>query len=323
MTAPIGSWRFVKAYVVTMRPYLLFVSGLTGLAGAATAQPAPTVVTLAVAGVMFLGYGFGQALTDCFQTDTDAISSPYRPLVRGEVRRRDVLALSLAGLVGSGALVAARNPWNVPLAALAVAGLWSYTWLKRRWWGGPPWNAWIVALLALIGFLAEAGPGASPAALPAALPWILAASFFGYANFVLTGYYKDVSADRATGYRTLPVVFGYGVSAPVSDVLAVLALWGWVEALRTASAHAITGVPPAAWAFALAGMGALLAAQILQHRVRREEESHRAIAAAVHTYVLWSSAVIAALRPAWTALLVLAYAAFVLALRLRPERTQI
>ena len=36
----------------------------------------------------------------------------------------------------------------------------------------------------------------------------LLAVFFGYANFVLAGYFKDVDADRATGYHTLPVVFG-------------------------------------------------------------------------------------------------------------------
>ncbi len=322
MTAAIGSWRFLKAYVVTMRPYLLFVSGLTGLAGVATARPAPAGVTLALAGVLFLGYGFGQALTDCFQTDTDAISSPYRPLVRGEVRRRDVLAVSLAGLAASGALVTLRNRWNLPLAALAVAGLWAYTWFKRRWWGGPPWNAWIVSLLAPIGFLAGAGRGASPADLPPALPWIMAGSFFGYANFVLTGYYKDVSADRATGYHTLPVVFGLRASALASDALAALALWGWIGALRTAEAAA-KDTRPGAWALALAGACAIVAAQVLQHRVRREPDAHRAIAAVVHAYVLWSSAVIAALRPAWRAPLVLCYAAFVVAMRLRPERTQI
>ena len=38
----------------------------------------------------------------------------------------------------------------------------------------------------------------------------MAATFFGYANFVLAGYFKDIEADRATGYRTFPVVFGRG-----------------------------------------------------------------------------------------------------------------
>jgi len=31
--APVWSMRFVRAYIVTMRPYLLFVSGAAGLVG--------------------------------------------------------------------------------------------------------------------------------------------------------------------------------------------------------------------------------------------------------------------------------------------------
>lgn len=318
MTAPIASRRFVRAYWVTMRPYLLFVSGVTGVAGLAAAGAASTAVTLVLAAVLFLGYGFGQALTDCFQTDTDAISSPYRPLVRGEVRRRDVLAVSLIGLAASGVGVAVRNPWNLPLAALAVVGLWRYTWFKHRWWGGPFWNAWIVALLAVIGFLAQSGRGASPADLPPALRWTLVGAFFGYANFVLTGYYKDVSADRATGYRTFPVVFGHSLSAMVSDALAALALFGWIGAICTTRTGAT-----ATWAFGLAGAAFVLAGQILQHRVRAESDAHRAIVPVVHGYVLWSSAVITSLRPSWAPPLLAGYAAFVLAMRLRPERSQV
>jgi 4-hydroxybenzoate polyprenyltransferase len=323
MTAPLVSRRFVRAYAITMRPYLLFVSGVTGIAGLAAAGPAPAGVTLVLAAVLFLGYGFGQALTDCFQTDTDAISSPYRPLVRGEVRRRDVLTVSLLGLAASGVVVAVRNPWNLPLAALAVVGLWQYTWFKRRWWGGPFWNAWIVALLALVGFLAQSGRATSPADMPLALRWILVGAFFGYANFVLTGYYKDVSADRATGYRTLPVVFGHSLSAVVSDAFATLAMFGWIGAICASRAGLGDGFPAATWAFGLAGAAFVVAGQILQHRIRAESDAHRAIVPVVHGYVLWSSAVIAALRPSWTLPLAVGYAAFILAMRLRPERSQV
>lgn len=323
MTAPITSRAFLRAYVVTMRPYLLFVSGLTGLAGMAAAPTAPLALTLLVATVFFLGYGFGQALTDCFQTDTDALSAPYRPLVRGTVRRRDVLLVSLAGLALSGVVITLRNLWNLPLAALAVFGLWAYTWFKHRWWGGPPWNAWIVALLSLMGYLTQAGRGTTPFALPTALGWIALAAFFGYANFVLVGYYKDISADRATGYRTLPVAFGLRVSAWVSDVLALTALYGWHRAVRAGVGGPWIEAPLATWVFGIAGLGAVIWAQVLQHRVRDESQAHRAIALVVHGYVLWFAAVTAALRPAWTVALALCYAAFVVAMRARPERSQI
>ena len=90
---------FARAYLTTMRPYLLFVSGFTGLLGMALGSPLAAWPALALGAAFFLSYGFGQALTDCFQTDTDALSSPYRPLVRGEIARRDVLGVSLAGLL--------------------------------------------------------------------------------------------------------------------------------------------------------------------------------------------------------------------------------
>src|SRR6476646_1096268 len=74
---PIHSPFFWKAYVVQMRPYLLFVSGIAGLSGMAMSQSEATPISVLLMAFLpfFLGYGFGQALTDCFQTDTDKISS--------------------------------------------------------------------------------------------------------------------------------------------------------------------------------------------------------------------------------------------------------
>ena len=36
---PVGSPAFARAYTVTMRPYLLFVSGVTGILGMTVAGP--------------------------------------------------------------------------------------------------------------------------------------------------------------------------------------------------------------------------------------------------------------------------------------------
>ena len=85
MASPILSFAFARDYAVTMRPHLLFVSGITGITGLALAPPLPFAATALLCVAFFLSYGFGQALTDCFQLDTDALSSPYRPLVRGTI----------------------------------------------------------------------------------------------------------------------------------------------------------------------------------------------------------------------------------------------
>ena len=46
---PVYSWRFWQAYLVHMRPYLLFVSGAAGLAGIAAAPGEPLPITMIVA----------------------------------------------------------------------------------------------------------------------------------------------------------------------------------------------------------------------------------------------------------------------------------
>lgn len=314
LTAP-----FWRDYVITMRPYLLFVSGVTGIAGLALAREPDGAGVAALSIVFFLTYGFGQALTDCFQLDTDGLSAPYRPLVRGRIRREDVLAVSLAGLAVSALTIAGFAPGTLPLCGLAVGGLATYTWFKRRWWGGPWYNAWIVALVLYIA--AQAGLGMSwrhPALWGA-----LAASLFAYANFVLVGYYKDLSADRATGYRTFPVVFGLRAAHRVSDLLAALALLGGFAAVMAAAPAAGPRSWTAAAGFGLAATGAALVAQWRVHRVRSERHAHVAIAGVVHAYILLLTAVAAAARPAWAPLLALFYLGFVATLQRRPMTEQV
>ena len=153
---------FVRYYVITMRPYLLFVSGITGIVGLSFAPSISIPNLMILFLVFFLSYGFGQALTDCFQIDTDSLSSPYRPLVQGSIKRWQSLGVSLTLLTVSCAILFFLNTWILPLGLLCVGGLITYTPFKRKWWGGPFYNAWIVALLPVIGKLAASGRGSSP-----------------------------------------------------------------------------------------------------------------------------------------------------------------
>jgi 4-hydroxybenzoate polyprenyltransferase len=330
--APILSGGFARAYLVTMRPYLCFVSGAAGLVGLALAPALAWPAFAAAFAALFLTYGLGQALTDVFQTDTDALSSPYRPLTHGAIAQRDVLVVSLAGLGACGVVLGLMNPWSLPLSALGVAGLASYSFFKRRWWAGPAWNSWVVALLPAIGLLCGGG---ALAALPASPTLGPAASsvFFSYAIFVLLGYLKDVSADRATGYRTLPVVAGPGAAIAVSGGFAIAALASSLLLLdRLAVAARLRDAVPGAAALAplavaallwLGGALAVVAAHPLALRYRAEHASHRAIVWTVRGFVWLHTGEAALARPA----LALPGLAFCLlaewALRVRPERSQI
>ncbi|MBZ0181608.1 MAG: UbiA family prenyltransferase [Melioribacteraceae bacterium] len=204
-TVSIFSIGFLRSYIITMRSYLLFISGITGLAGMSFAAEISNIEAVVLFLAFFLSYGFGQALTDCFQTDTDSISSPYRPLVKGLINRNDVLIVSLSGLVTCSIVFIYFSLINLLFTILAVIGLATYTYFKRKWWSGPFYNAWIVAVLFFIGY--NSALKNNSIYISNSIAAAMLAVFFGYANFVLTGYFKDVNADRQTGYNTLLVKF--------------------------------------------------------------------------------------------------------------------
>ncbi|MEW5901167.1 MAG: UbiA family prenyltransferase [Acidobacteriota bacterium] len=314
---------FWRAFWTTMRPYLIFVSGAAALTGMAFIPESDTAALIVGFIPLLFSYGLGQALTDCFQMDTDSLSSPYRPLVRGIVSRRQVLTVSLGGLAAGVMILAILNPEIVLLGIPAVAGLLSYTRLKRTWWGGPPWNSWIVALLPLMGRLSGGDVGLAELLSPQSLysaafyPAVLAI-FFGYANFVLMGYFKDISADRATGYRTLPVVFGWRAGALASDFHAL-------------AAAALTGVCVAAlpdffflgrltWTI---GIVVNLRAQVGIHRMRDERLAYGPIADVVRSFILYSTAITLSLKPGWLPFMAGFYLLFETALKMRPEQKQV
>ncbi|MFH1690850.1 MAG: UbiA family prenyltransferase [Candidatus Eisenbacteria bacterium] len=313
---------FLKSYIVTMRPYLLFVSGAAGMVGLAFID-SPPASRVALAFVpLFLSYGLGQALTDCFQKDTDALSAPYRPLVRGVVSTAQVLWVSLIGLTAVVLILAYLNPWILLPGFLAVIGLLTYTWFKRRWWGGPPWNSWIVAVLPIMGRLVDRDYSLGELVrfgdlhTPAFCLSVVAV-FAGYANFVVMGYFKDISADRETGYRTFPVAFGWKANAVYGDVTALVAagLTAWVVAL--------VGGGLSAWIVLAAAVALQLHAQVSVHRTRDENAVGGPIANGVRALVFFCLAIVLALKPGWIGFAGIFYVAFEFALRLRPERGQV
>jgi geranylgeranylglycerol-phosphate geranylgeranyltransferase len=314
---PVYSWRFWQAYLVHMRPYLLFVSGAAGLAGIAAAPGEPLPITMIVAGLLplFLSYGFGQAFTDCFQVDTDRISAPYRPLSQDIVSVKSIGIVSLVGLVAGVGVLVFLNPWNILTGTLSIFGLATYTFFKRRFWfAGPFYNAWIVALLPLIGYISMIRTGL-PEHIMVVLP-IMALSFFSYTNFVLMGYLKDIHADRETGYRTFPVVFGWNATVWIGDILVLLSTgWGAAIAFPGSLSKAVWGV---ATIIAVSG-------QIYAHITSEKTEANaaRPITATVRSFILWHLAVILFFRENWWPGLVLFYLFFEWTLWKRPSQAQV
>jgi 4-hydroxybenzoate polyprenyltransferase len=322
---PVASLAFWRAYWITVRPYLFFVSGVSGLLGLSLVPHLTLAERVAAFLAFFFSYGLGQALTDVFQTDTDRLSSPYRPLTEGLITGRQVLAVSLTGLTGCAAVFLLLNPWTLAFSALAVLGLATYTTFKRRWWGGPFWNSWIVALLPAIGVLCGERSPAATFSRPE-LWAVMGSVFFSYATFVLLGYHKDISADRATGYQTFPVRFGWRPSVYVSLCYAAAAAASSVAMLllsRLPEAAAPSLEPVLTIGLWVAGIALLAYAHVRMLRTTVEADAHHAIAFVVRGYVLMHLGEAAALSPVLALPALGYYALFEGALAVRPERTQI
>jgi len=294
----------------------MFVSGITGIAGMSFSESVPEIKLLMIFAVSFLSYGFGQALTDCFQTDTDSISSPYRPLTQNLVSKRAFLITSIIGLTFCIGIFSYFNPFNLLLGILAGTGLATYTFFKRRWWGGPFYNAWIVTVLFFMGFLASSQGYRHESIFPAAL-----AVLFGYANFVLSGYFKDIEADRATGYNTLLVVFGRRVSSFISDIFAAVLIFSTLVVISSDPVSTLNN--PGALIFFFGGTICAVYAQYMLHKVRTDGEAFRAISPVVHSYILLLSSIALSSKPEWLIPLLIFYLSYLIILKIRPSREQI
>jgi 4-hydroxybenzoate polyprenyltransferase len=314
---PVYTPPFWRAYFIHMRCYLLFISGIAGAAGMAVTKNDQTTWWELMAAFVpfFLGYGFGQALTDCFQIDTDKISAPYRPLSQGIVSATSILAVSIAGLLVSAVILIVLHLYSFLLSGVAVAGLATYSAVKRNsWLGGPFYNAWIVALLPLMGYYALLTPAAKDFGLEL-FPYILV-TFFSYASFVLMGYLKDIEADRTTNYKTFPVIWGWSNTIFLGDVFAIAAHYLFWQQTKDNLYEVIAGVT---------GSVIIVYGQLRAHYTDQKNEKGALvpILATVRSFILLHIATVLHFQPQWWLYLVLYYILFEIALFFRPSHYQV
>lgn len=311
---------FAKAYWTTLRPYLFLVSGSSGLVGLATTKELSPIRLIAALLVFCIVYGLGQAITDVTQIDTDSLSAPYRPLVRGELSRGWVVAVSGVGLGLCSLTLFALNASTLALAASSVIGVVTYTSMKRLFWAGPAHNSWIVALLVGMGALAD-GRSLTQCVLDPNVVAATIAVFASYATFVLLGYLKDVEADRATNYNTLPVRFGRRATIWVSAACVPFALLASLFIIANSAAASL------GWALGAAACGtgavSLVRAHVLAFAATRDELAHPAISTCVRGFVALHLGEATALHPTWWPLALVLYAGFELAMATRPCMEQV
>lgn len=298
-----------------MRPYLWFISGFAGLSG--------VFVTIDVLDFrfylslvpFFLSYGFGQALTDCFQIDTDKISSKYRPLSKGIIDKKEVFWVSLIGLVICGAILFYLNLYNAIFALLSIIGLASYSYVKKNFWAlGPPLNSFVVSLLPVMGYLSFL-QDEEEINISEILP-ISLVMFLAYNIFVLMGYLKDISADRTTGYRTYPVVWGWDKTVLISDFLYIISFY---------LIYANHWLNEKSWIFYVSAIVCALSGQLKAHvqKVKTEEHAFFPIIQSVRAFLLICYAIICYFNSEMFLWFILTHLLFEVVIYYRPERSQI
>jgi 4-hydroxybenzoate polyprenyltransferase len=153
---------------------------------------------------------------------------------------------------------------------------------------------------------------------------IVISVFFSYANFVLMGYFKDISADRASGYNTFVVAYGWNKAAIGSDLFAFVSVlatgWGISMVLLTDMAFSTRWISIPIF---LAAIVILIFAQAGIHRINDERAAHRPITNVVRGFLLLHLAEINLMRPSWFVCSLIFYALFELTLKIRPEKGQV
>jgi len=301
--------------LVHMRPYLWFVSGFAGMVGAFVSLEQFNHRFLLAIIPFFLSYGFGQALTDCFQIDTDKLSAPYRPLSKGIIAKEHVLYVSVIGLIICGIILVYLNTYNTLFAIISIIGLATYSFTKKRFWFlGPPHNSLIVAMLPIMGFLSFSK---TPVKLVfEEISSIALVVFLAYNVFVLMGYLKDITADKQAGYRTFTVVWGWDMTTFLCDILYVwvfclILIEGWLNGLN--------------WIYFLAAVLMAISGQFMAHfqKTKSEEFAFFPIIQSVRSFLLICYTLIYNYSPDIFWYLILVHILFEITLFLRPEKKQI
>jgi 4-hydroxybenzoate polyprenyltransferase len=324
--AKLLSLAFWQSYLVTARPYLFYVSGIIGLVGLSLSEELVVWRFVTAFFSLFFFLGFGQALSDIFDRDTDRHSSPDRPMMKRLIRPRDVFIVSFAGLIACSAVMFILNPLTLAINIAIIAAWRNYRVFKRLWWIGPFWKAFIISLIMVDGYLAGGSPVTDLLTSSSVQSGFLTI-FFAYTALSILGSFKDISADRRTGFRTLPVLFGWRPSVIISAAFAGAAgVYSFLffegagldfsrpVPLNTGISFIFLGI---SWVF-------YVLAHIKIYRVRGyEDQAFRGIEYMMRGFIFMTMAEVLVLKPQLLSLSVAYYLFFEFAFHARPNRAQV
>lgn len=210
-----GLWRFTRAYIVSMRPYYSFITGIAGWIGVAFYQfrePAQASAwrNALILCLLFLSWGVNQIINDWLGLPEDRLNAPHRPMVTGELPVRPAVLLSgglLAIVIGVSWWL---NPWSVIPVVIGVLLNVLYEYAKAWSLAGNAVFGLSIAMCSAYGFLA-AGPLPTPVFTTSRISvFLLVAILNGLMTYYT--YFKDYAGDRAAGKFTFVVRYGLQVA---------------------------------------------------------------------------------------------------------------
>lgn len=191
----------IRGLVEVTRPGNAVASGVMTWVGAFVAG-VPFGLGAGVAAVATVfAVGAGNAINDYFDRDIDAINAPERPIPRGAVSPRGVLAFSAALFAAAVALAVTLPVIALAIAAVNLVALVAYTSVFK---GLPGAGNAVVAYLGGSTFLFGAAAVGNP--LDGVVLFALAA-LSTFTREVVKDV-EDVEGDREEGLNTLPIAVG-------------------------------------------------------------------------------------------------------------------
>ncbi|MDR0736800.1 MAG: UbiA family prenyltransferase [Zoogloeaceae bacterium] len=212
-------FRFIKAYVKSMRLYYAFLTGIAGWTGvsfylftterlhyAGQIAPSPFKTGL-ILFFLFCVWGINQIINDYLGLPEDRINAPERPMVTGELDAKAALAVSIA-LLCIVALVTWLYLQPLALIPMAVGLLLNviYEYAKGYGiWGNIIFGV-MISTCAMYGFLA-CGPYMPPLFTAQRVGVLILIALL---NGIMTyfTYFKDYFGDKHVGKKTLVVKYG-------------------------------------------------------------------------------------------------------------------
>jgi len=218
--------KFLRAYIISMRLYYSFITGIAGWIGVAYYQfvakteglrgtseyiktietPTPVEKMLVILVMLFLSWGINQIINDFLGLKEDRINAPERPMVTGELNPVYALFLSITLMI---AILLITWFYLEPIAIypLIIGATLNIIYEYAKGYGilGNIVFGIMISMCGLFGFFAS-GPMEVLFTKSRVSALVLIAIMNGLMTYYT--YFKDFAGDQAAGKRTVVVKYG-------------------------------------------------------------------------------------------------------------------